>query len=85
MATLSREQALARLSYVGFSNSVKVVIHKMVDLNPAKRPTCKRILKDFLVNDGELERKFLRLNLKNLTNQLQTLEATLKVKRKVSS
>lgn len=75
---------LARLSCSKFSNSLKVLIHRMVAIDPAQRPNCKQILNNFLINDGELERKFLRLEAKKLNKELRTLEQTLNIKRKKS-
>lgn len=57
----------------------------MVSPNPANRPTCKKILNDFLINDGALEKKCLRLQAKKLQSELRELEAALKIKRKNSS
>jgi hypothetical protein len=57
----------------------------MVSPNPATRPTCKKILNDFLINDGALEKKCLRLQAKKLTGEMKNLENMLNIKRKNSS
>lgn len=57
----------------------------MVSPDPAARPTCKKILNNFLINDGGLEKNCLRVQAKELTAEVRNLENILKIQRKNSS
>lgn len=67
-----------------FSESLKDLIHKMMQASPSQRPSAKEILEKHLLSDEQLENKWLKISIKNMRAKIEEYTSRLLLKRSKS-